>query len=101
MPQPKRLAVQSTEKTGPELFKILLDKWDDIDHEYYDCLCECIDILWDEAHINGEEYLTMKEFMGAYKGDSITYFGANGGVYWWDTKEQVKRKQFVKYLSEL
>jgi hypothetical protein len=87
-----------TERTPQELFKLMLDNWDNINASF---ICIKIDRMFSDDYISFNEHCLMNKFLSNHRNKAIKDFEAGQYFAWWKPEEQRLRKQFVKYLSEI
>lgn len=96
-------------KTPQQVFKLMLDEWDDIIHYKIPGICSKLESMSELKEISSKEEYITRNFLLRYNKIAVRKFKANPNIifyndtagYWWDRKDQISRKEFVKYLSEL
>lgn len=93
-------------KTPQEVFKLMLEHWDEINHNEFKGICGKLYSmhykLEDVFDLTFIEFTKAKHFLLCHRIDSTEKFNASDDYrFWWPESCQETRKQFVKYLSEI
>jgi len=91
--------MSSANRPLADLFNILLEKWNLPSSDRVG-ICDKIEWLLIAGFITTLEHDSMMDAFQSKRKVAIRDFGSSDGIYWWRSRDQEIRKQFIKYIIE-